>query len=372
VTHSRRLRSDTHAATMWNLEQLEPRRLLSVSIQDGVLVVTATSGNDRIYLEQVDGGVCVRGYSDDFADENLNPIMGLRGVRVDAGDGNDLVAVNDYGGARPFDLPVTLVGGAGDDSLQGGAADDVILGGAGNNILDGRGGKNTLDGPASPLPWATLQNGVLTITGTKNNDVIELEFNGGSSRPDYSIRINGEYLPYLDTHGARRVVIEGLGGNDTIHIDEGNLPATVYGGAGDDSIYGGAHSDVLIGGSGHDMIFADMSTTHFLHDWQYLPQDQYPADPEQFIQRTDGVNRFNDGLGNDVLEGEGPDQASTPAPTPAPVPTPSPFTDDHADGPNRQDTAPDPELTPMVVAPPAPATFSKNPLLISDKDVWDS
>jgi Ca2+-binding RTX toxin-like protein len=268
------------------------------------------------------------------------------------------------------------VGGAGDDSLQGGAGDDVILGGAGNNLLDGRGGKNTLDGPASPLPWATLQNGLLTITGPKNDDVIELEYNGGSSRPDYSIRINGEYVPYLDTYGARRVVIEGLGGNDTIHIDEGNLPATVYGGAGDDSIYGGARSDVLIGGSGRDMIFADMSTTHFLHDWQYLPQDQYPADPEQFIQRTDGTNRYNDGLGNDVIEGEGPDAPVTPAPSPAPgptpVPTPSPLPDNHTDGHTRQDSAPDSVTIPALVPALSPAPFSRNPLLISDRDLWDN
>jgi Ca2+-binding RTX toxin-like protein len=373
VSERRRILSVNRGGQPWNLEQLEARRLMSVSVQHGILVINGTSGDDRIYLEQESGGVCVRGYSDAFADEILNPIMGLRGVRVEAGDGNDSVIVNDFGGSLPFDLPVTLIGGAGNDSLQGGGGDDVLIGGAGDDLLDGRGGHNSLDGPASPLAWASLKGGVLTITGTKNDDVIELDYNGGSSRPDYSIRINGEYVPYLDTFGAHRVVIEGLGGNDTIHVDEGNLPATVYGGAGDDSIYGSGQSDVLIGGSGRDMIFADMSKTGFLHYWQYQQQDQYPADPEQFIDRTDGMNRFNDGAGNDVLEGEGPDQYMPPAPTPAPAPTP--------DSPSETTTvAVDPapvdaqvvEDVVMARASVVAATaFSTNPLLISDKALWD-
>jgi len=363
---------------------------MSASIENGILVISGTSGDDRINIDQELGGVCVEhftltereGYKDaELTFEILNPIMGLRGVRVDGGDGNDSIVVSEGAAHDRFALPVTLIGGEGDDSLQGGSGDDVLIGGPGDNLLDGRGGNNSLDGPASPLASTRYDRSskTLFVTGTRKDDVIEFIYDGSTSYDQHRIFVNGEAFWSPDLVGIKRVVIEGLGGNDTIHVDAGDLPATVYGGAGDDSIFGGARADSLIGGSGRDMIFADMSTTHFPVYWQYLPPD-YGCDPEQFIERTDGINRFNDGTGNDVLEGEGPDQYVPPAPVPAPAPPPAPApaplpSENTSSDASSSETADD--AASVEVQGPAPkqamvsSPFSINPVLATDKKLWD-
>jgi Ca2+-binding RTX toxin-like protein len=380
------------AAQTWSLEQLEPRRLMSAGaiVQDGILILTGTASDDQFYINKELGGVCVQQFTQvqgesykytQLTFDILNPMYGLRGLRVDGGDGNDSIRVSEDPASDQdrFDLPVTLIGGQGDDSLQGGSGDDVLIGGPGDNLLDGRGGNNVLDGPTSPLASARYDRSskTLYVTGTRKDDVIELIDNRWESYDPYHIYVNGGGVWDPDLNGLKRVIIEGLGGNDIIHVDAGDVPVTIYGGAGDDSIFGGTRSDVLIGGSGHDMIFADMTKTHFPVYWEYNPaQDGY--DPEQFVERTDGINRFNDGAGNDVLIGEGPDEYVPPAPpTPTPSPTPSPTPNDQ-DMQAAQQTAPV-EASPAQdsVAAPPPVQFDATPfavnaLLVSDKELWDA
>lgn len=388
MKNRRHLNAVSQAVQVWSLEELESRRLMSagVIVQDGILILTGTSGNDQFYIDKELGGVCVQQYTQhqredykytELTFDILNPLMGLRGVRVDGGDGNDSIRVSEDAVHDPFDLSVTLIGGQGDDSLQGGSGDDVLIGGPGDNLLDGRGGNNFLDGPASPLAsaWYDRSSKTLFVTGTRKDDVIEFTYNAWESYNPYHIRIDGGGFWEPDLNGLKRVVIGGLGGNDTIHVDAGHLPTTVYGGAGDDSIFGGNRSDVLIGGSGRDMIFADLTTTNLPNYWQYS-NPIYGYDPEQFIERTDGVNRFNDGAGNDVLIGEGPDQYAPPAPAPSPAPVPAP--DDQM-----QDTQPTNFVAPAgvstgedFVTAPLPAQrvtpFATNPLLTSDDQLWDA
>jgi Ca2+-binding RTX toxin-like protein len=387
-------RAPLAATPNWNLEPLEPRRLMSTgaSIQDGILVVNGTASDDRIEMDRsVDGGVdgvWVYGYTNDPAFpyscflSQFFPVARMRGIRLDAGDGNDQVLVHDDPDHGSFTTPITMIGGAGDDSLQGGAGDDVLIGGPGDNLLDGRGGNNYLDGPVSPLASARFDRAskTLFVTGTRKDDLIELIYNRWESYEPYHIYMNGGGVWNPDLNGVKRVVIQGLGGNDTIHVDAGDLPVTIYGGAGDDSIFGGTRSDVLIGGSGRDMIFADMTKTPLPLYWEYSSAE-YGYDPEQFIQRTDGINRFNDGAGNDVLIGEGPDEyvPPAPAPTPTPVPTPVPAPDDQS----QQDTQATQQTTPVdasadqgFAAAPQPlqfgTPFAVNALLVSDKELWDA
>ncbi|NBS65984.1 MAG: discoidin domain-containing protein, partial [Betaproteobacteria bacterium] len=77
---------------------------------------------------------------------------------VRGGDGDDTILFGTGGGtavdltgsnqldASRSQVPVTLVGGAGDDTLTGGLADDVLLGGLGTNTLGGGAGDDTLTG----------------------------------------------------------------------------------------------------------------------------------------------------------------------------------------------------------------------------------
>ncbi len=65
----------------------------------------------------------------------------IDGIWFNGGAGDDVVVV---GPTVP--VPVTLRGGAGDDTLVGGAGNDKLLGGPGSDTLIGRGGDDSLYG----------------------------------------------------------------------------------------------------------------------------------------------------------------------------------------------------------------------------------
>jgi hypothetical protein len=128
-------------------EVLEPRTLMSLvgglSVEEfalpagGVeLRVTGTAGGDFVGVSVESGGLRV--------DDQLNGATGLftgtyRSLRVDAGDGNDRVDVNEA-----VLLPAVLHGGAGDDVLTGGSGSDRLYGDDGADALWGAGGDDVL------------------------------------------------------------------------------------------------------------------------------------------------------------------------------------------------------------------------------------
>src|ERR671914_60213 len=95
------------------------------------------------------------------------PFAGIDRVRLEGGDGVDILNLNphDYplggnavtldGGAGddeiqgpPTAMPVTVLGGDGNDKVTGGQGPDVVDGGPGNDKVDGNDGNDTvLGGP---------------------------------------------------------------------------------------------------------------------------------------------------------------------------------------------------------------------------------
>ncbi len=65
----------------------------------------------------------------------------VAGFEVNGGEGDDSVSV-----AAAIELPVTMRGGAGNDTLIGGAGPDKLIGGDGNDKLSGRGGNDMIFG----------------------------------------------------------------------------------------------------------------------------------------------------------------------------------------------------------------------------------
>ena len=122
-----------------------------------------------------------------------------------------------------------------------------------------------------------LENGVLEVCGTENDDLIRLK-----PHPTFKNYILVEildgneneiasqhfYVPQITT-----VFVFGLAGNDRIS-DTTNLACIYDGGPGDDRIYGGKGNNTLYGGEGDD----------FLHD-------------------NLGKNFFAGGFGNDTMIG---------------------------------------------------------------------
>src|SRR5207253_2544874 len=100
------------------------------------LRVTGTAGDDFVGMSVEPGGLRI--------DDQVNSATGLftgtyRSVRVDAGDGNDRVEVNET-----VFVPVVLHGGAGDDVLTGGSGNDRLYGDDGADALNGGAGDDVL------------------------------------------------------------------------------------------------------------------------------------------------------------------------------------------------------------------------------------
>lgn len=198
------------------LEALEPRRLLSATLQaspvcysgtqsqdwfalDGdVLVVTlpatyAPEPNDWYwnelglkissrclveikrqgeYLEV--GASQTRDFSNSATREQYVWVANwssLSGIRVVGSPGDDLIVLNQRYTRRPgddptangwpsetrIDLPVTLLGGEGDDVLVGGSGNDVLIGGPGNDRARGNEGADYIDAERGfGISWADL------------------------------------------------------------------------------------------------------------------------------------------------------------------------------------------------------------------------
>ncbi|MDO5633174.1 MAG: calcium-binding protein [Paracoccus sp. (in: a-proteobacteria)] len=128
----------------------------------------------------------------------------------------------------------TIYGGTGDDRIRGGAGDDLILGGSGNDILWGGNGNDSLSGDA----------GDDTLYGDNGDDTLR-----GGAGNDHLLGGNGNDILHGNNGHDR---LEGGAGNDSLY--GGNGRDTLTGGAGNDYLSGGAGNDRLFGGNGHDTL----------------------------------------------------------------------------------------------------------------------
>lgn len=133
--------------TLRPVERLEGRQLLSASTwtirggpgaADDRIVLSRDPAQPTRLVATLDGQVI---------DSREESTVGR--IRIEAGRGDDHVRIDESGG--PIRVPMTILGGAGDDRLSGGSGNDRIDGGAGRNILDGGAGRNQLrNGVAAP------------------------------------------------------------------------------------------------------------------------------------------------------------------------------------------------------------------------------
>ena len=128
------------------IEAMEERRLLSASLEAGVLTVEGTPANDVITVNVTPGRiqVNVNGEKKNFKTK------GVKLIEVDAGAGNDKVQLGSKVRIAARILGEagndTILGGRGNDQLSGGLGDDELRGGAGNDALAGEAGTDDLFG----------------------------------------------------------------------------------------------------------------------------------------------------------------------------------------------------------------------------------
>jgi Ca2+-binding RTX toxin-like protein len=96
---------------------------------------------------------------------------------------------------------------------------------------------------------ATLNNGLLTVSGTEAADVVTVVDNGAGQ---IAVNVNGT-IDNFQSAQVTTISVSVLGGSDSVSLT-GATPATINGGAGHDTLIGGDGADHFDAGDGHDSV----------------------------------------------------------------------------------------------------------------------
>ncbi len=171
--------------------------------------------------------------------------------------------------------------------------------------------------------YGLSEDDVIVVSGTNKDDAINISRDEDGS---LTVDINGKSTTYT-AEEARRLIIDGGSGNDTIKADSsvtrglniwggdgkdtiqgGSGADRINGGAGNDTIQGGAGTDYIDGGRGNDIIRGGAGNDNIRDD--YGSNFLYGNEGNDRIiahgvdaDSSSGANFIYGGEGNDYLEG---------------------------------------------------------------------
>lgn len=120
----------------------------------------------------------------------------------------------------------------------------------------------SLESRTNPAIIATLNAGLLQITGSEQRDVVQIRLDGLGDQ--ILVQDAAKVVATFPTTLVTELLVQTLGGNDSIQIDPRMIqPATLDGGSGNNVLRGGGGPTTLIGGSGIDKLFAGTGPTAF-------------------------------------------------------------------------------------------------------------
>jgi hypothetical protein len=198
-------------------------------VAHGVLRVHGTHASDKIALRLQAGrpDVLEVDVGDDGSADFSFERTRIAEIAVNAGDGDDLVRIDETNGAVNADIPTTLRGGDGDDTLAGGSGDETLRGGDGNDSIDGnRGADIGLMGDGDDVFIWDPGDGSDVVEGQDGHDT--MLFNGAGAAEEFDLSPNGHRLRFfrnvglitMDTAGVERVDVPALGGPDKVTVDD--------------------------------------------------------------------------------------------------------------------------------------------------------
>ena len=257
-------------------------------LEDGTVNLTGTSRSDEFTfeLEQQDGQEILAFTRADVG-TGANPVTAryladdVAALFLEGLGNDDLVDVN-------LDLPATIAGGAGNDSitysggpariegnagsdtltgsgsgdtLVGGDGDDSLAGAGGNDLLEGGAGNDTLNGGAGDDTLSGGSGGDLFIGGD-GTDLLDLSGRTADLNVSLDGNDNDSEAGEGDNVGTDVEVIIGGSGNDVIFAT-GSGTYRFVGGPGNDTLFGAAGNDTLEGGDGDDEMSGGAGTNAF-------------------------------------------------------------------------------------------------------------
>lgn len=278
-------------------DQLESRRLLSVSLRAGVLEIDGNSQTETVHVRVSRGDLIVKLFRDNLPEDialgaparstvasRVFEPADVQTIDIDMRSGDDVAIIerinmpidfifNGRGGSdrclldmtlamtgRDGEFPqISMFGGDGPDQLNfvgdqrvtlaGGRGNDAIASGNGRSELYGNGGNDTL----------TAGDGVDRVEGNAGNDLI---FSGGAAEvfiPEFPLPeetiLGGSGNDTLNG-GTGSQLLDGGDDDDLINAGSGpsNPPDRLHGGDGHDSINGSESRDLIDAGAGDDLV----------------------------------------------------------------------------------------------------------------------
>jgi len=200
--------------------------------KEGLLTIDGSKRSDRLTLrlEAGDPGVIQLDVGNDGSADYDFARRDVARIEIAAGDGDDLVGIDESNGSFS-DIPTTIDGGGGADSLAGGSGAELLLGGDGNDSIDGNRGNDVafMGAGDDTLIWDP-GDGSDVIEGQDGTDT--MLFNGAGGPEQVDLSASGNRLRFfrtqatitMDTHGVERVDFNALGGADTVTVN--NLAGT--------------------------------------------------------------------------------------------------------------------------------------------------
>src|SRR5829696_3530258 len=91
----------------------------------------------------------------------------------------------------------------------------------------------------------------VTVNGTNGPDSINIRSDGAGT---LLVNNNGAVSSYPEWQ-VTKVIVNALGGNDTVNAYYSNVPIEAHGGYGMDTVYGSSAADVITGGGDTDSLY---------------------------------------------------------------------------------------------------------------------
>jgi Ca2+-binding RTX toxin-like protein len=155
------------------IEGLEDRRLLSVSLSNGVLTITGTNSADQIEVKRAQAGsstLKVEVKTGSAKTERTFALSAVNKIVVRGLGGNDTIEISESNGT--INRATDLSGGDGNDTIQGGSGADLIHGNNGADIIEGKGNNDNIFGDAGN-DILSGGNGNDHLTGGDGNDDLQ-------------------------------------------------------------------------------------------------------------------------------------------------------------------------------------------------------
>ena len=196
----------------------------SLQIDEGILQITGDAAANKVALFPQTANLVVDVGADGSAEYTVER-SAFTAVEVKGGGGDDeLIVVNSSGAG---DTPITLDGGAGNDTLRGAAGAETLIGGSGDDVADGNLGPDTakLGSGNDRFQWdpGDASDKVDGETGTDT-----LDFNASNAGEQIDITANGDRAQLTRNIGSvtmdiatfETLKVRALGGADAISVGD--------------------------------------------------------------------------------------------------------------------------------------------------------